>query len=133
VVVAKTDATRLVTVGNAPLPSMEFSLNDLPNLDESHAWAHVQVVAEPSEGSATPSDAQLRAYVDAHPNRALSRLLCPRHLSPKTTYMACVVPTFEAGRLAGLGKSERVSELSPAWTSNAEGQARLPVYHQITC
>ncbi len=129
VVIAKTDATRLMTIGNAPLPSMDFPLADLPNLDESHAWAHVQIVADPSESNATPSDAELRAYVDANPSRALSRLLCPRHLSPKTTYMACVVPTFEAGRLAGLGSSESVSELSPAWTQASEGQVRLPVYH----
>ena len=41
----------------------------------------------------------------SHANRdlAYSRLLCPRQLEPNTAYHAFLVPTFETGRLAGLG------------------------------
>ncbi len=37
--------------------------------------------------------------------RSGARLLCPRYLEPDTPYLACLVPSFEAGRLAGLGLS----------------------------
>ena len=41
------------------------------------------------------------------PSRLLARLLCPRQLHPQTSYQAFVVPTFERGRLAGLGDADR--------------------------
>ena len=38
---------------------------------------------------------------------SLSRLVCPRMLEPDTDYIACVVPTFELGRKAGLGDGDQ--------------------------
>ena len=54
---------------------------------------------------------------------------CARAISsPDTPYLACLVPSFEAGRLAGLGTrpARRLGAL--AWTA-ASGALRLPVYH----
>jgi hypothetical protein len=71
-----------------------------------------------------------------NPERTLSRLLSPRRLDPSTSYVACVVPTFDVGRKAGLG--EAISEddertLRPAWDSGVgDGRTervRLPVYY----
>ena len=53
------------------------------------------------------------------PDRTLSRLVCGRVLAPATDYLACVVPTFELGRLAGLGldvTADEEAKLRPAWT-----------------
>jgi len=61
------------------------------------------------------------------PERTLSRLLCPRRLAPRTAYLACVVPTFAAGRQAGLGEPVTAGT-EPAWTAVA-GELILPVYH----
>ena len=71
------------------------------------------------------------------PERSLSRLLCPRILQPNTDYIACVVPTFELGRKAGLGEEIKDTELTaanalePAWsfTPNPPTSVRLPVYY----
>jgi hypothetical protein len=68
----------------------------------------------------------------------LSRLLCPRRLDPDTNYTACVVPTFELGRKAGLGIAISDNEvtaanaLAPAWSMKptAPAQVTLPIYHQ---
>lgn len=89
--------------------SFTISGADLPDLAESWAWAHVQTSA----------------------GKTIARLLSPRHLRPDHHYVACVVPTFEAGRLAGLGRlddADKLTALAPAW---APGQAsvQLPVYH----
>src|SRR5262249_50623779 len=62
----------------------------------------------------------------------LSRLLCPRHLAANEDYIACVVPTYDAGVQAGLGAAHD-GTLQPAWTrapngSDSDQQITLPVY-----
>lgn len=102
---------------------------ELPDLTESWAWAHAQVV---DPGTGVPLDELLAA--DSTQN--CSRLVCPRRLHPDTSYVACVVPAFEIGRRAGLGlpiTTDDEIELLPAWTSDPATAPRsidLPVlYH----
>ena len=78
---------------------------------------------------------QLRTTLGT-PELSLSRLLCPRLLTPNTDYIACVVPTFELGRKAGLGLEITESELTnpsglkPAWPpAPPSTTVTLPVYH----
>ena len=52
-----------------------------------------------SADAAVPLDRLLAA--DSTQN--LSRIVCPRRLMPNTSYLACVVPAFDAGRKSGLG------------------------------
>ncbi|PSJ37669.1 hypothetical protein [Allosphingosinicella deserti] len=119
-----------------PLPVLECALRELPDLAEAHAWAHAQIMREsPAEEPPEAASAAIREAIAGRPDRNLSRLLCPRRLTPNTAYIACVVPTFEAGRLAGLGMApdaESLDGLTPAWPTPS-GSARtlvtLPVYH----
>jgi hypothetical protein len=110
------------------IKSPSVPAQELPNLAESWAWAHAQVV-----GDLPPAPA-LSVLEQQHPERTLSRLLCPRRLTPKTRYYACLVPAFEVGRRAGLGEEIKPADetsLNPAWKSGAEAEAAvlLPVYH----
>ena len=83
----------------------------LPPADELWAWAHVhfnQSLAgsdaehvSPDMGAVLP---RVQAIIGQNPDLAYSRLVCPRRLDDNTGYHAFVVPTFETGRLAGLGK-----------------------------
>lgn len=71
---------------------------------------------------------------DAEPGpRAVSRLLCLQRLVAGVAYHACVVPVFEAGRLAGLGQPPDGAD-GFAWGTDAD-QVTLPVYHdwQFSC
>jgi hypothetical protein len=97
----------------------------LPRLDQSWAWAHVQVAGY-DQASET-----LAEIVDSQPARARSRLLAPRHLLPRTEYTALLVPAFERGRLAGLRELVlgTVDSLAPAWADGATA-VRLPVYYR---
>jgi hypothetical protein len=94
-------ATPVVTTADAQLPP----------LDQSWAWAHVQVTGttsiEPDEVADLLHDA---------PQRLVSRLLCPRRLEPSTRYTAALVPAFETGRRSGLGlpAEEGADQLAPA-------------------
>jgi hypothetical protein len=104
--------------------------SELPPLQDAWAWAHVQIVA----GDTATTVAGLLA--DAP--RSLSRLICARRLDPLVAYVACVVPTYELGRLAGLGPPPSAAQLAalhlqPAWNSgNPAAPVTLPVFHGWT-
>ena len=131
IVVKKQDGVTLRSGGNLTLPVLEIksAAGELPDLSESWAWAHVQVAGT------SPDKTSLQNALAGDPALTVSRLLCPRRLDPLTHYIACVVPTFELGRKAGLGlpirRDEQVNEekeLKPAWEAGA-ASVTLPVYY----
>ena len=132
VVVRQQDGVTLATDSHRPLPVLTIrapavAADELPDLTESWAWAHAQVV---DTGTTTAGD--LLARGEGEP---LSRLVCPRRLRPREQYFACVVPAFDAGRRAGLGElsqpGQEPTELAPAWRLDAmPSPIDLPVYFQ---
>jgi hypothetical protein len=133
VVVRKQNGVTLGSGVDAPLPTLRVTTPaqpnvELPDLGECWAWAHAQ--------AASVDRSRLPAALEGSPELALSRLICPRILAPETDYLACVVPTFELGRKAGLGRAIADSDLvaptalGPAWSlSPAPREVLLPVYH----
>lgn len=127
-------------VGDRPLPCVDITdPGVLPRADELWAWAHVHVnrslAASDGEFVSKDMDAvmpRLAAVLAENPDLACSRLVCPRKLAENTAYHALVVPTFEAGRRAGLGLDlGDVPATMSAWdpSPRPEGQS-LPVYHR---
>lgn len=107
---------------DAPLPVLTIgsgASRELPDLTESWAWAHAQILEE--QGSPT-------ADLDADPDRNLSRLICPRRLKPETGYIACVVPAFDLGVARGLGLAPSAAEAKPAWSAGV-ADISLPLYY----
>jgi hypothetical protein len=133
IVVPRERAT-LKTNPQRPLPAVTCALEDLPDLDQSWAWAHAQIVASQSATPDPSPHATLQKLLHDHPERTLSRLLAPRRLDPNTAYYACLVPTYDVGRKAGLGEPitpEDEQTLKPAWVKNAApGPVTLPVFFQ---
>jgi len=131
VVLRRQDGVRLRAPRVEPLPVLEIGAparpaEELPDLAQSWAWAHAQVA---TRTQATQAD--LIQTLSTRPELSVGRLLSPRLLAPFTDYLACVVPAFEAGRLAGLGQAADANgALAPAWRSGAEapGSIALPVY-----
>jgi hypothetical protein len=106
-----------------PLPVLETPTDQLPPASETWAWAHAQIVDDDS----TQSPEQT---FDERSARTVSRLLCPRNLDEQTGYRACVVPTFEPGRRAGLGLEpypDGRGTVALAWDD--ADSVRLPVYY----
>jgi hypothetical protein len=132
VVVRRQEGVRLRPPRNEPLPVLEIAppavpAAELPDLADSWAWAHAQLSTR--EGG---SESDLRTVLATRPELSVGRLLCPRLLAPFTDYLACVVPAFEAGRLAGLGAgADGNAPLTPAWSSgeSASATVTLPVYY----
>ncbi len=90
------------------------------------AWAHVHINESVINGDAnittnSPADIDsaiqnFKAVLQKNPDLAYSRIMCPRKLDPNTSYHAFLIPSYESGRLAGLG-------LDPSLTPNAEHAA----------
>ena len=125
IVVKDTEAQPLVAA-TRDRPLAVLSVTDagaLPDLSQAWAWAHAQLLGT---DPATPDS--VATLLAATPQNALARLLCPRRLDPQTSYLACVVPVFERGRLAGLGKPVAgVDRAMLAWSGAAP--VDLPVYY----
>jgi len=130
VVVRKQEGVTLGTSFGAPLPMLAIALPakpsaELPDLIDCWAWAHAQAA------SLDNSPTAVRQALDGATELSLSRLICPRILSAETDYIACLVPTFELGRKAGLGLTATATDLkslAPAWATTA-AKVELPVYY----
>ncbi|MFG3019433.1 hypothetical protein ACGFZQ_12950 [Streptomyces sp. NPDC048254] len=122
-VVVPADRAAVLADPSRPLPYLRIPAAagaELPDLAESWAWAHAQVVGGDIAGA-----------LDGRPERTLSRLVCPRRLEPTTGYLAAVVPAFDAGVAAGLGQQAddaTIPKLKPAWDATTAA-IDLPVYH----
>jgi len=107
-----------------------------PAPEQLWAWAHVHVngglTGDPNDTAALAR--QLDETVAANRDLAYSRLLCPRILKENTGYHAFLIPTFETGRLAGLGKDPNNAQFATqsAWAnySGREEATLFPFYHR---
>ena len=99
---------------------------ELPDLAESWAWGHVHCDEALDDTSPT---GVADAYV-ADPAVFRSRLMCPRRLTANTAWIAALVPSFEAGRAAGLRDLPAPGGLF-AWEADST-DVELPVYASWT-
>ena len=81
VVVRKQPGVVLRPATTQPLPVLEIAAparpgDELPDLAESHLWAHAQVTGA--------GRTELKTVLDSQPAKNVSRLLCPRRLLPST-------------------------------------------------
>ena len=120
-----------------PLPYFELEAGIdptkiFPKADELWAWAHVHANVDLSaDGDPAIVGAldKLRAAIAQNPDLAYARLLCPRQLEPNKAYHAFVIPTFESGRLAGLGRPvpDGIVATASAWGG---GATQFPFYYR---
>ena len=89
----------------------------LPPISQIWAWAHVHLNGDlDSTDTLNPGNSahvqtaltRFRELIAENPDRAYSRIICPRKLEANTTYHCFLVPTYETGRLGGLGAPESV-------------------------
>ena len=95
---------------------------ELPDLDESWAWAHTQAI--------TPlGPVNLATELADKPAMNVSRIVSPRRLEGGKRYAACLVPAFDVGVARGLGDTPALDgTMGPAWRVGGTTDVRLPVY-----
>jgi hypothetical protein len=115
-----------------PLPTITVKAADsLPPPDQMWSWAHVHT----NQGYDTPTEFEqfllsLHDLNNPNADKIISRLVSPRKLKPNSAYQAFVVPTFETGRVAGLGKPvANIDAQQPAWAAG-QSDIELPIYYE---
>lgn len=115
-----------------------------PPADQLWAWAHVHInkdmIQQDGVAVSTDMDAarpRIESLLESNPDHAYSRLLCPRTLEENVSYHAFLIPTFESGRLAGLGHRQAAPNAEwfatqSAWEDYADRPlgALHPVYRR---
>jgi hypothetical protein len=119
------DSSNLALQPGSPLKTITVNDTDLPDLNDSWAWAHAQVTVDSTDLTVAANE-----LGPASGTSAISRFLCPRRLQPDTPYLACLVPATLPGVQAGLGLPiDPGPAIAPAWTAGAGQDVVLPVYH----
>ena len=121
-----------------PLPGITVTNKAaLPPHDEMYLWAHVHSNADIPNSELNNFERFLLSLNQTRnddPDQFYCRLMSARHLKANTAYTAFVVPTFETGRLAGLGESadkiKLVKAQEPSWTTALGAKGELPVYFE---
>ena len=148
-------------ITNKPLPYFKLLEDTASKVfqpsDQLWAWAHVHVntdlitgesdgeVEDVFEDNEVKMSDIVEAYNDllkANPDNAYSRIMCPIKLKPNAAYHAFLIPSFESGRLVGLGKDvdaifegDSYEPKTPAWGKQGDTEFRedadtFPIYHQ---
>jgi hypothetical protein len=142
VVLKESEFEELATGQTKPLPSFKLkeagTATIFPKPSELWAWAHVHVNTDlsnnagPANVNSNPVaiNTSLSTIINKNPDTAYARLLSSRKLEENVGYHAFLIPTFESGRLAGLGLD--LSTLSVgntcAWDNAATNE--FPYYHR---
>ena len=111
VILKEGDFTDAKNIQGRPLPfiTVPNANTKFPPADQLWAWAHVHINQSIVDGeaiveaNAAQNADRLQAIINANPDLASSRILCPMKLESNVGYHAFLIPTFETGRLAGLG------------------------------
>lgn len=103
-----------------------------PLPSELWAWAHVHINTDLSNNGDASMPGVLQRFeatLQDNPDRAYSRIMCPRRLEPDVMYHAFLIPSFETGRLAGLGQDvpDTTVATASAWDNN---QTQFPYYYR---
>ena len=105
-----------------------------PDPGTTWAWAHTHLNFSPQGADNAAMAASVQATLDADPNLGCSRLLCPRRLEGDMHYTAFLIPAFEKGRLAGLGKDQATIDAAPgtqaSWPGPAGEPMAFPIYFE---
>jgi hypothetical protein len=130
-------------VKDKPLPYFKLkegsATSDIfPKPSELWAWAHVHVNTDLSNGAVSANvnsnlaaiNTALSNTISQNPDMAYSRILCPRKLEANVGYHAFVIPTFETGRLAGLGLDVSTVTVGNTCSWTAAANTEFPYYHR---
>jgi hypothetical protein len=103
--------------------------NVLPDPSETWAWGIVHLNEELNDSGTQPNLDELNNILDNQPDTGICRLICPRRLHPLTNYHAFLIPAFESGRQAGLGRDVKVADpLLSSWGAKNTNK-EFPVYY----
>jgi hypothetical protein len=142
IVLQESEFTEAPSAAGQPLPVITVpSATVFPPADDLWAWAHVHFnqtlgatpteIISPDMGSVLP---RVQAMLAGNPDLTYSRIVSPRRLADNAGYHAFLIPTFETGRLAGLGLDPTASPsaTTAAWEDygGKSSATSIPFYYR---
>lgn len=113
------NGTKLATL---QIDSEERYVEIFPNAKLLFNVAHVQI-----DSAVEVTRENVNDLLDENPDCGISRILCTSTLEENSTYVALLIPTYELGRLAGLGLSVDDVRLGKcAWENLLANQNQRP-------
>ena len=112
---------------NDPAGTTGATSSALPDPSQMWAWGHVHLNGDvDSTNTLNPANTpdleqamtRFRSILAGNPDHGVSRLLCPRRLEANTNYYCFLIPSFETGRLAGLGAEDGLIDSHEAQKSS---------------
>ncbi|MFK8008017.1 MAG: hypothetical protein AB8H03_16790 [Saprospiraceae bacterium] len=141
-IVLKEDEFTIAKDQTTPLPYINVIGNPTAfEFPAANLWAmaHVQLnsnLTNTAGNSINLNDTiknEITDKIKANPDIALSRIISPRKLdtsTPNINYTAFLIPSYETGRLAGLGEvTSNTNVLEPSWNA-PNHQKKYPFYYQ---
>lgn len=112
------------------LPVIRLQTDALPPSAEAHLWAHMHTGEHAGVTELDKILIQIAENFPKDPDGFTCRLLSPRRLEQQTMYHAFLVPSYESGRLAGLGEDfSKIPARQAAWTdTNRPTTLDFPAY-----
>lgn len=136
-VVLKEDEFEKVTKHDGTAPSFITKKTGSEIFQDSSqlsAWAHVHVNDNLDQANITTTIENLDDSLRTDPNKAVSRILCPRKLEKDTGYTAFLIPSFEHGRRVGLDQNIDAPTVCDAgemaFSSGTPIGHEFPIYHE---
>jgi hypothetical protein len=117
-VVLKDEEFEKVSEFNGILPAFKAKAafnTCFPDEKSLWAWSHVHINGELT-GDVNTALSSLKGQLEAQPALAVSRIMSPRKLDENTAYHCFLIPSFETGRLAGLGQTVTSDLQQPSWS-----------------
>lgn len=141
VVLKEDEFVEIKNIKDKPLPGFKLKGSVLasdvfPNANELWAWAHVHVNKDLSNGANSQSinhqevKTNLKNTIKQNPDRAYSRIISPRKLEGNTSYHSFLIPSFETGRLAGLGLDIPPDTIASKNSWEGSANQEFPYYHR---
>lgn len=103
-----------------------------PANDKLANSAHVQIDV-PDNENVTFNEKYVNDILNENPDCGISRILCQSTLTADTQYYILLIPTYEQGRLAALGKSIDNVKMNTLVCPLADQELELPIYYKWKC
>jgi hypothetical protein len=94
--------------------------------------AHAQIDVE-DDFNGTLDEATINEMLDENPDCGISRVLCTSKLEADTQYVLLLIPTYELGRLSGLGMSTDGVNMNVIVAPKPNTDLELPLYYKWKC
>lgn len=100
------------------------------NIEDLKKSAHVQIDVPDDIREGEFTEEYVNSQLDENPDCGIARVVCPSVLEKDTQYAVLLIPTYEQGRLAGLGQNAEAAAMNSLVRPEAGVAIEIPCYYK---